>query len=181
MAKLASLLCGIVVALAALEGSNVAADGLGASLRPSLRPESNFALSLRSGLTASRTGSALVLRGGASEDVTMQTEGTSNMSALAALGGKEGVTVESLVEHGRAAIGKRLYSEAADFLSAALTRQVEAHGDLADECAELYYLYGSALTMEAEQTDGDSLFGPNVPTRVAMRVNMSQSQGGEEG
>ena len=30
----------------------------------------------------------------------------------------------------------------------ARARQVEAHGELADECAELYYLYGSALTME---------------------------------
>ena len=26
--------------------------------------------------------------------------------------------------------------------------QVEEHGEMADECAELYYLYGSALTME---------------------------------
>ena len=54
----------------------------------------------------------------------MHVEAASNASALAGLGGKEGVTVEVLVEHGRAAIGKRAYSEAADFLSAALARQV---------------------------------------------------------
>ena len=123
MAKLAALLIACVAALAALEGSNAADGGLHASLRPSLRPEPNFALSLRSERTASRT-TGLVLRGGASEDETMHMEAASNRSALAGLGGKEGVTVEVLVEHGRAAIGKRAYSEAADFLSAALARQV---------------------------------------------------------
>jgi hypothetical protein len=30
-------------------------------------------------------------------------------------------------------------------------------------CAELYYLYGTALALEADQLDGDELFGPQVP------------------
>lgn len=29
-------------------------------------------------------------------------------------------------------------------------------------CAELYYLYGTALALEADQLDGDELFGPQV-------------------
>jgi len=36
------------------------------------------------------------------------------------------------------------------------------------------------VPLQAEQTDGDSLFGPSVPTRVAMRSNASVFEGDEE-
>ena len=82
------LFSAIVVALAVSEGSSVAAGGLAASLCPSLRPESNFALFLWSEHAGGRTGAhVLVLRGGGSEDEKIHTEGASNGSVLDVLEG----------------------------------------------------------------------------------------------
>jgi hypothetical protein len=75
------------------------------------------------------------------------------------------IPVHVLTDLGREAIGEKKYGEAADYFSAALGRNVDKYGELATECAELYYLYGSALALEAEETD-DNLFGPSVPARL---------------
>jgi len=49
-------------------------------------------------------------------------------------------------------------------------------------CAELYYLYGSALALEAEETD-DALFGPSVPVQLPMHVRLLSflREGGRKG
>ena len=79
--------------------------------------------------------------------------------------GYDEIPVHVLTDMGREAIGEKKYGEAADYFSAALGRNVDKYGELATECAELYYLYGSALALEAEETD-DNLFGPSVPARL---------------
>ena len=96
--------------------------------------------------------------------------------------GYDEIPVDMLTEMGREAIGEKKYSEAANCLSAALARMVERHGELAPECAQLYYLYGSALALEAEEAD-DALFGPSVPSKLPLQVplqeNASSTDAGE--
>lgn len=82
--------------------------------------------------------------------------------------GYDEIPMDVLTEMGREAIGEKKYCEAANCLSAALARMVERHGELASECAQLYYLYGSALALEAEEND-DALFGPSVPSQLPIK------------
>ena len=99
--------------------------------------------------------------------------------------GYDEISIDVLTDMGREAIGEKKYSEAADYLSAALARKVEQKGELATECAELYYLYGSALALEAEETD-DALFGPSVPAQLpvggtnATAASVEEEEGEEE-
>ena len=93
--------------------------------------------------------------------------------------GYDEISIDVLTDMGREAIGEKKYSEAADYLSAALARKVEEKGELATECAELYYLYGSALALEAEETD-DALFGPSVPAQLPVGGTNATSASVEE-
>ena len=100
-----------------------------------------------------RPGERLALRGGGDDAEAQEAQGYDE------------IPVQVLTDMGREAIGEKKYGEAADYFSAALARNVDQHGELAAECAELYYLYGSALALEAEETD-DNLFGPSVPAQL---------------
>ncbi|EKX43771.1 hypothetical protein GUITHDRAFT_110226 [Guillardia theta CCMP2712] len=74
-----------------------------------------------------------------------------------------------------------MFSEAADLFSAALQMKVEQHGEMSIRCAENYFLYGSALALEAEQDDGENLFGPKVPKHIALKGEEEEEEEGEEG
>jgi hypothetical protein len=126
----AALVALAAVVLGTLDSGSVAVVGLNVALRPSLRPGSGQTLSLqptgrgRSACSWNSSPRALALRGGVGDADTANDAAAVDDADPADLVWKEGVSVEMLVEHGRAAISKREYSEAADFLSAALARKV---------------------------------------------------------
>jgi hypothetical protein len=129
----ASLVALAAVVLGALDCGSVAVAGLNVALRPSLRPGSGQALSSqptgrgRPACSWNSSPLVLALRGGIGDEETDNDAAAVDDAGPTGLVWKEGVSVEMLVEHGRAAISKREYSEAADFLSAALARKVPRH------------------------------------------------------
>jgi len=130
---------------------------------PSLRPDGATLAGRSPG------GSLLAIARGAPQG-RVQLRGGADAGAEGQEGHAEGydeIPIDVLTEMGREAIGEKKYSEAANCLSAALARMVEQHGELATECAQLYYLYGSALALEAEEAD-DALFGPSVPSQLPL-------------